>query len=186
MNPTASGLWVAKLITQSPMHQEALQQLTALDLPDAWLAAGFVRNLVWDALHGYKRTTPLNDLDVIYFDSYCREEQKDRQIESDLKALSNLPWSVKNQARMHIRNEDSPYQSSTDAMRYWVEEETATAVQLTKAGEVRLSAPFGLRGLLSLQVTLNRYRPKPDAFHHRTSTKGWLAKWPKLTLVNGS
>ena len=56
------------LIQSSPYHMKALEALATLDLPDAWIAAGFLRNLVWDYLHGYKTMTPLNDLDVIYFD----------------------------------------------------------------------------------------------------------------------
>ena len=30
----------------------ALQAVARLDLPDAWIGAGFIRNAVWDALHG--------------------------------------------------------------------------------------------------------------------------------------
>lgn len=37
-----------------------------------------------------------------------------------------LGLPVKNQARMHLRNGDRPYQSATDAMRYWPETATGS------------------------------------------------------------
>lgn len=50
-----------------------------LKLPDGLIAAGFVRNLVWDHLHG-KNATPLNDVDVIFYDASLQlDEESIRQ-----------------------------------------------------------------------------------------------------------
>lgn len=54
------------LIKEDRMRTEALGHVSELSLPQCYIAAGFVRNLVWDSLHGL--ATPLNDVDVIYFD----------------------------------------------------------------------------------------------------------------------
>lgn len=58
---------IATWLGEDPVRCRLLLVLAGLQLPDAWLAAGFVRNLVWDRLHGYPEPTPLADLDVIHF-----------------------------------------------------------------------------------------------------------------------
>ena len=45
-----------------------LRAVASLRLPDAWVAAGAVRNAVWDSLHEYRTSTPLSDIDVVWFD----------------------------------------------------------------------------------------------------------------------
>ncbi len=73
------------------------------------LAAGFVRNLVWDRLHGLV-ATPFTDIDVIYFDPADLSRETENRYEAELRILApEYPWSVKNQARMHLRNGDKPY-----------------------------------------------------------------------------
>ncbi|CAH7108283.1 hypothetical protein VCHA54P496_10681 [Vibrio chagasii] len=59
---------IAALIEQDPLRTKILECVAQLDLPQCYVAAGFVRNLVWDHLHGFDNPTPLNDIDVIYFD----------------------------------------------------------------------------------------------------------------------
>lgn len=163
-------------------RMQALAVLAQLPLADALIAAGFVRNLVWDHLHGYQSPTPLQDLDVIYFDRSDCGVARDRQLEAQLQALWPAPWSVKNQARMHRRNGDAPYQSSADAMRYWPEVETAVGARLADNGEPLLVAPLGLDSLFAGDITLNPNRPKPVDFQQRLNAKGWLTTWPKLRL----
>jgi hypothetical protein len=171
---------IATLLQADSYRMQALHRAAELDLPDWCLAAGFVRNLVWDYLHQKTAPTPLNDLDLIYFNSEARSESVDREIEALLKSSSNHPWSVKNQARMHLRNNDQPYTCTTDAMSYWVEVETAVGARLDKDGNIKLIAPFGFASLMAGEITLNPKRPKPDAFTERVTTKKWLTLWPKL------
>ncbi len=151
-------------------------------LSDWCLAAGFVRNLVWDRLHGYRVATGLNDIDLIHFDRNHTSESRDRRIEQDLGRRTGLPWSVKNQARMHERNHDGPYASTRDAMSYWVEIETAVGAALDDDGRIVLFSPFGFDALFELTVTLNARRPKPEAFEQRVAGKRWLEIWPRLAV----
>ena len=51
-------------LTNDPARMAALTIAAAQELPDWCLAAGFVRNLVWDKLHDFSSSTPLNDIDV--------------------------------------------------------------------------------------------------------------------------
>ena len=106
------SLIVKDWLIQDEGRSTAIALAADLGLKDWCLAAGFVRNLVWDKLHGYEEATPLNDIDLIYYDeSYC-SEIIDRTIEKELMEKTDLPWSVKNQARMHMRNDDAPYHST--------------------------------------------------------------------------
>lgn len=168
-------------IVQDKKRMEALFAAAQLRLPDGCLAAGFVRNLAWDKMHEYSRPTVLNDIDLIYFDESDISETKDHDIEQQLKSVSDFPWSVKNQARMHMRNLDPPYTSTADAMSYWVEIQTAVGAQLD--GDVMIIAPLGIESLFDFTITLNAKRPKPADFRQRVAEKRWLEIWPRL-IVN--
>lgn len=161
---------------------DVLRQARALRLPDWWLAAGFVRNLVWDRLHGYSPSTPLNDIDLVYFDTSHASECIDRAHEDELRRVAPLPWSVKNQARMHGRHGHRPYASIEEALSVWVECETAVAVTLGDDDRIRLKALFGTASLLSGQVTHNPRHGDSEVFRHRVIAKGWQRRWPRLEL----
>ncbi|TEU29439.1 nucleotidyltransferase family protein [Alkanindiges illinoisensis] len=150
-------------------------------LNDWCLAAGFVRNLVWDHLHNYTDATALNDIDLIYFNSANTLEDIDLKFEQELKQLMDINWSVKNQARMHTRNHDLPYKNIAEAMSYWPEVETAVGVYLSE-NEIRVVAPFGLKSLFEGTISLNPKRPKPEIFYQRIQQKRWLEKWPELQI----
>lgn len=163
-------------------RMEALAIAADMGLPDWCLAAGFVRNLVWDRLHGFDHATPLNDLDLVYFDPEDASEARDLDIEHALRQCRDLPWSVRNQARMHLRNGDRPYASTADAMSYWVEVETAVGARWSQTGAIALVAPFGLDALMAGTVTINAKRPKPADFRRRVASKRWLELWPQLIV----
>lgn len=160
----------------------ALELAAELTLNDGCLAAGFVRNLVWDRLHGDQFNTPLNDIDLIFFDSCDCSEELDRKYESILKSKSDLSWSVKNQARMHGRNNDAPYKSTSDAMSYWVELEAAVGVRLLPNRKLEFIAPFSCEPLFGFSITINSQRKKPEDFVFRVASKSWLSRWPRLII----
>jgi len=150
--------------------------------PGAYVAAGFVRNLVWDALHDKGNPTPLNDVDVIYFDPNETEPDQHLRFEKALQTeLPNIHWQVRNQARMHERNGDPPYANIVDAMSYWPEKETAIAVRLTSSGDIDCVSAFGLDSLFQLCISHNPKRAW-HIFDQRVQSKGWLDHWPKLTI----
>lgn len=156
----------------------------ALDLPDSWIGAGFLRNAVWDALHDRPWSASDGDVDLIYFDSEDTDPATEKAHEADLRDRApDIVWSLKNQARMHLRNADAPYRNTSDAMSYWLETCTAVAVRL-RDGKIEFSAPYGFDDLLALRVraTAAGLR-KPAAFNARVLHKGWLSRWPKLRLI---
>jgi len=173
---------VIKLIELDELRLKALECVRLLDLPECYLAAGFVRNLVWDHLHQKSEPTPLNDVDVIYFDLNESDPDKFKEYELKLKELlPQLKWQVRNQALMHISNNDEPYSSSLDAMSYWPEKETAVGIRKLLNGSFDCISVFGFESLFNLQVTYNPKRLK-SVFEHRINSKGWLIKWCKLIV----
>jgi len=175
---------IREWIAGDALRMQALRSARELDLPDWCIAAGFVRNLVWDKLHGYATPTPLDDIDLIYFDPACTSREHDRRLESRLgESAGDLPWSVHNQARMHERNGDAAYLSTLDAMTYWVEEETAVGVRLDAQDHIEVLSAFGLDSLFAGQITPNRNKRNIAVeFSARLTRKNWLWIWPKLRV----
>lgn len=173
---------IIQWIEQDEMRMLALRSAKQLALNDWCLAAGFVRNLVWDSLHGFAQSTPLNDIDVIYFNPQDTAVEREKEFEQQLDALAALPWSVKNQARMHILHHHAPYASSSEAMSYWVETETVIGATLNHQNRVELVAPVGTRELFEFSITPNPRHGKTQVMLERVESKGWLQQWPKLRL----
>ncbi|NNG05728.1 MAG: nucleotidyltransferase family protein [Inquilinus sp.] len=175
---------VGRLILEDPERRRVLAAVARLRLPDCWIGAGVVRNPVWDRLHGYARPTPLADIDVLYFDPADRSRTAERQLEARLRrSLPGRLWSVRNQARMHRRNGDAPYRSTTDALRFWAETPTAIGVALV-GHRLRLIAPFGIADLLGLTVRPTpRFRHKLAVYRRRLASKDWPALWPRLRVL---
>jgi uncharacterized protein len=173
------------LIASDGPRMRVLRIVRDLGLPDCWVAAGFVRNCVWDHLHG-RATSPLpQDIDVVWFDRAGCDAARDAGLEAALRDRDGtLAWSIKNQARMHERNDDGPYRSATDAMRYWPETATAVGVRRGQRGEIEVAAPLGLDDLFGLIVRpAGRFvADKRAVYLARIHSKDWERRWPGLRI----
>jgi len=155
-----------------------------LSLPQCYIAAGYIRNYVWDLLHGLEGTDRHTDIDVVYFDSSDVSEERDLRLEHGLRRVTGNPkWSVKNQARMHVNNGDEPYSSTYDALSYWTETATAIGAQLNEAGEIVLCCPYGLEDLFALRVRRCPNFHKRSYYLQRVEKKRWKEQWPQLTIM---
>lgn len=84
---------------------------------------------------------------------------------------------------MHARNGHAPYADTADAVWHWTETATAVAAR-TRAGRVELLAPHGLADLLGLVVRPGpAYAHRPQDVLRRVREKGWMRRWPGLTLA---
>lgn len=175
---------IVRLIEADGWRMRILQAVSTIALPDCWIGAGFVRNLVWDVLHDFPEPTPLNDVDVLYFDKRDIGRENERRHESVLaRAMPGVPWSVRNQARMHLRNGDAPYRSVADAMLYWAETATSVAVRRNPAGGLELIAAHGIGDLVDLVVRPTpRFAGKIHVYRARMQEKNWPAIWPRLNV----
>lgn len=170
-----------KIIQSDNWMISILKQVRKLELPDCWIGAGFVRNKVWDVLH-QQTATPLNDIDVIYFDLKNTSKENDIQLEEILKQQEpNINWSVKNQARMHLKHGHAVYANCEKAISFWPETATAVAIRLNANNQLEHLAPYGLEDLFQLKV---RHSPKSnyDAFLERLDKKKWEEIWNRLVI----
>ena len=148
---------ISTFIEEHTRIVDLLHAVNTIAGPGFWIGAGFIRNAVWDELHGICSGPSLEpDVDVIYFDLADASAFRDATIQAQLlEHMNEIKWSVHNQARMHIRNGDSPYLDLDDAMRHWPE--TATAIAARICGKrVEVLAPLGIDDLIGLIV-----RPAP-------------------------
>ncbi|MDQ1422083.1 MAG: uncharacterized protein QOJ52_4045 [Acidimicrobiaceae bacterium] len=161
-----------------------LRAVRALDI-DRWcIAAGVIRNKVWDNLHNYTEPTLPSDIDVLFYDAIRTESAYEDEIEKRLsESVPTVHWEVVNQATVHTYTKDAPYQSIEEAMSRWADLVTAVGVYLTDADEIGTIAPAGLDDLFNLRVRPNLVAPNAAAIYdRRMTTKGWLERWPKLTI----
>jgi uncharacterized protein len=176
---------ISRFIRERPAMVRALDAVATLGLPDAWIGAGFIRNTIWDALHGVAGSFGARDVDVVFFDALVSSAEYDLAIQTRLAGhCPEVPWSIRNQARMHVRNGDAPYVDAEDGIRHWPETATAIAARW-RDGFVEVIAPHGVSDLLGLIVRPTpAFRTKIDIVRHRVREKGWLSRWPRLILVD--
>jgi hypothetical protein len=178
-----------RLVAEDRWMMDILAAARSLELPDCWVCAGFVRSKVWDVQHGFTARTPLADVDVIYYDPGDTREEAEKVWEARLREIDpSVPWSVKNQARMHTVNDLAPYSSATDGMSKFPETATALGLALTGQGDVLLSAPHGLRDVLDMVVKPSPLFSSSPRLHviyeERVAKKNWQAVWNQLQIIS--
>ncbi|WP_373232227.1 nucleotidyltransferase family protein [Cohnella sp.] len=177
---------VEELIMNMKTHEHLVRDLELvrqLNLPNWYIAAGYVRNHIWDKLHGYSTCTPLNDIDVIYYDKSNLSENYEKNLENWLNHMTNLSiWSVKNQARMHIKNNDEPYNSIDDAISRWPETVTAVGIRLEEDDRITIIAPYGVDDIYEMKVRRSPLFKDREYYQSRVTNKNWKEIWPKLNI----
>ncbi|MBP1999777.1 hypothetical protein J2Z69_000796 [Paenibacillus shirakamiensis] len=177
--------WIAK----DAWMLDILYTASTLKLPDWWICAGLVRSKLWDYLDHKTVRTPVPDIDVIYYDTTNIQEETEKEYESHLKELRpDLPWSFKNQARMHIVNRFPAYTSSLDAISKFPETATCLGIKLDQRKKVILAAPHGISDLIDFAI-----KPTPffeasfermSIYDTRVKNKQWNLLWPKLKIYS--
>ncbi|MFT9600111.1 nucleotidyltransferase family protein [Mesobacillus sp.] len=178
---------VIQLIQSDDTMMEIIQAASTLNLPDWWICAGFVRSKIWDELHGFNDRTLTPDVDVIYFDSVNNDENDEKLLEKQLRRiLPNVPWSVKNQARMHVVNRIPPYTSCEHAISKFPETATALGVKLDSENNLVLTAPCGIEDVLNLEVKPTPFftetKERAAIYEDRIVKKNWKAIWHKINV----
>jgi uncharacterized protein len=179
---------ILKIIQADAEMMKILKAAQTLQLPDWWICAGFVRSKIWDVLHEYSEPTPIDDVDVVYFDPDNLDETIEKDFEAQLREIMpTIPWSVKNEARMHLVNNFAPYNSTVDAIAKFPETVTSLGIKLTKDGEVLLTCPHGVTDVLSMLVRPTPFFLESDErmqiYHSRIQKKNWKSKWHKVTYI---
>lgn len=146
-----------------------LVALHAANLPDAWLGAGIVRNRVWDLLFAVQGPPIQSDWDVAFAGPVGAQTAEAR-----LSAFLPGPWEA-------VDQRNYGHGSAVRGIKSWPETATAVGVRLRETADVEVAAPWGLDDLLSGRVCRT---PGFDesVFEGRLRSKGWLNRWPQLTV----
>lgn len=180
---------VRDIILSQDWLMDALRAVRTLGLPDWYIAAGAVRNTIWDVLHGFEENIPLKDIDVIYFDSSDMAGILEKESATRLRKLvPSLEWDVVNQARGHLFQHGDelkrpPVKSSCESIAYWSETPTCVGVRLEDNDNLTICAPHGLYDLMELKV-----KPVPLPFRdlslykRRINEKEWEKRWYNLQI----
>lgn len=180
---------LVRLVAASDQLMTALRCVRTLNLRSWCIGAGMVRNLVWDALHGFGTNAPA-DVDVVHFNTQATQEADD-ELERRLRAMMpGLNWEVTNQAHVHrwfesIRGQIvPPLRSLDDGISTWPEFATCVGVYMAADESVHVIAPHGLDDLFELRVRHNPSRASASDFRERVHSKRFLERWPRLTICD--
>ena len=178
-----------QIVRAQPTLMHILKMLAQLQ-PNAYVAAGVLRHVIWAHLHGSHYEIDHTEVDVIFFDPNKPARTLERQLAEQLKDyFPDIIWDVTNQAFVHEwyrtdQNESiEPLTSIEQALSLWPETVTALALHLTDHDRLELIAPFGLTDLFELKLRWNPNLVSYAVFEQRMLRKQFLQKWPQLTLI---
>lgn len=175
---------ILKIIADDPWMMDALRYARSLNLPEWMMGAGFVRNKVWDYLHGYVHdVVPTPDLDLIYLDRQHVSKEYDATLSEAALRKTGINWEIINQAYTHEWHGREPYVSTEQALADWVETPTCVAVSMNNDDSLRLHAPLGIDDLVNLVVRKNPACLDNASYKERVISKKWQEKWPKLKIL---
>lgn len=177
-----------ELARSEPALMRALKAARELGLREWCIAAGAVRNPVWDRLFGCAAAP--GDVDLVYFDADHADPQRDRALQGRLQArMPELDWEVVNQAGVHLWYEAAygcalaPYHSLEHALASWPETATAVGLRLEAEDQLTVLAPLGLQDLFDGVLRQNPARSSAVQFQQRVAGKRFLQRWPGLRLA---
>jgi hypothetical protein len=179
------------LIRSSNWLLDVLRTVRDDGVPDAWVGAGTLRDLVWGQRYGPGfDPSAVRDVDVAYFDPADLSAANDEQVTERLRARRpDVPWEAINQAAVHRWYADvfggppvAPLTSIPDAVGTWPETATAVAVRLV-GEELEVCAPLGLADLLGGVWRWNPRRvPRERSLERLARHRPW-ARWPGVTVI---
>jgi len=177
---------ILDLVRADPWMMQVLAVARSIDLPDWMIGAGFIRSKVWDHLHDMSRNQAMTaDIDLIYFDPLDTSKLTEKTHDRVLTQRLDIDWSVKNQARMHVKNNRAhPFHNTLEALSEWVETPTSVAVKLDENDILRLFVPHGIDDLVNLIVRPTpAFQEKPDIYKKRLREKRWEKTWTGLRIL---
>ncbi len=177
------------LVRASDWMMRVLRTVRDSGLPDAWVGAGSLRDLVWSG-DGFDPAR-VRDVDVAFFDPYHLSRDGDRRATEALaSAWPDVPWEAVNQAAVHTwygahfgDGVSAPLTSIADAIGTWPETATAVAVRLSSKDQIEICAPFGLTDLLAGVWRRNGRVVPVERSRQRLARHRPGERWPWVTVI---
>ena len=180
------------LIRSSAWMMRVLATVRESGLPDAWVGAGTIRDLVWGQLYGSGFDPgDVRDVDVVFFDPDDLSRDGDDKATGRLHdAWPQVPWDAHNQAAVHTWYANKfgggpvrPLSTIADAVATWPETATAVAVRLDPAGQIEINAPLGLSDLLAGVWRRNPRRASLPVSLARLARHRPAQRWPGVQVI---
>ncbi|NES29201.1 hypothetical protein GCE86_18355 [Micromonospora terminaliae] len=195
MNTEPSGprpAELAELIAACPWLLGVLTVVRDAGLPDAWVGAGVLRDLVWGRRYGDGfDPRAVRDVDVAFFDLHDLGRSADLAATDLLRRHEPaVPWEATNQAAVHTWYESvfgtgpvGALRSVAEAVATWPETATSVAVRLDAAGTLHVCAPVGLDDLLDGVWRRNPRRVTVEQSRARLARHEPGRRWPGVRVV---
>jgi uncharacterized protein len=198
-------------VRREPWLLRALGAVTASGLPDAWIGAGVLRDVVWGQLHEGFDPAAVHDVDVAFFDAADLSGERDQAAQRRLESLADLPWEATNQAAVHTWYDShfggepvAAFATVHDAVATWPETASCVAIrqvprrEATGSGatgsgadgsgadggaEIEVCAPHGLTDLLRGTWRRNPSRVSVEVSRARLARQRVEQRWPQITVI---
>lgn len=175
------------IVRNEPWLVRVLETARELALPDWFVGAGAIRDVVWDLRFGAGfDPARIEDVDLVYFDA----SDLSKDSEHDIEARLPKGWDVTNQAAVHTWFHErfggdpvEPLTSTIDGIATWPETATAVGVRLEADGSLTIAAPLGLDDLLDGVWRANAVRVTPAEARARFEKKHVGKRWPGVRVV---
>lgn len=174
------------IIQAQPELMSILKMIRDAHLAQGALAAGCIRNTVWQVLSG-QAVRLQSDVDVVFFDPQ-RPASDDLKIYAALRQRApQFSWQVKNEVYMaHYNFSDTPdFTSVADAIGHFVEVPTCVGAYLA-GDDLKVIAPHGLDDLFAMRCRPIPFYQQDDRhmaiFRERMAAKQWVQEWPSLQV----
>ncbi|MGH3395699.1 MAG: nucleotidyltransferase family protein [Streptosporangiaceae bacterium] len=192
---------LARRVLAEPWLASALDAVAASGLPDAWIGAGVIRDVVWGQLHDGFDPALVRDVDVVFFDPGDLSPARDGAAQRRLGELAGRPWEASNQAAVHTWFHDyfggpprPAFASVHEAVATWPETATCVAVRRAQGqgdsapggpagGGLEVCAPHGLADLLGGTWRRNPVRVSLATSRERLARQRIAARWPGVTII---
>ena len=181
------ALRLSEIVRRAPHLMRALCATRKVDAPDWLVAAGAIRDVVCDWLHGGPATAGPRDIDLGFVDPADFSAASGRAIESRLRAwVPDLQWDAKNQAGVHLWYPDVfgievvPFASYAESVSTLPENATRVGFRLLPDEDLLVVAPHGLDDLLGGICRHNPTRVSAAFYEQRLAARAWRARWPNL------
>jgi len=175
-----------EIVRSVPWLLDQLDVARREGLPDWFIGAGAVRDVVWDIRFGSGfDPSRIEDVDLVFFDPDDLSHDREVAIERRLGER----WDVKNQAAVHTWFEAKfgvpadPLVSTADGISTWPERCTCVGVRLECDDSLVVAAPHGLDDLLDGVWRTNSVRVTPEVAAQRLRKKSPHERWPAVLVL---